>query len=110
MEIEIDEGEVITFFNVTALFTSVPGKMAIQRAKSDPTWKERILVAPKEFGDLLKMVVETTYFRFQGKIYEQTFGMPMGSPLSFCLLNLFMELFEEKALNEAPHIPVQEQI
>ena len=37
--IEVEEGEVITSFDVTCLFTSVPGKevvqMAIQRAKED---------------------------------------------------------------------------
>ena len=81
-EIEIEEGEVITSCNVTALFTNVPCKeevqMAIQRAKEDPTWNERTLTAPEEFGDLLKMVVETTYFRFQGKIYGQTLSMSMG--------------------------------
>ena len=64
VEIEIEEGEVITSLSVTALFTSVPGKevveMAIQSAKEDPTWNERKLMTPEEFGDLLKIVVETT--------------------------------------------------
>ena len=104
-EIEIEEGEVITSFDVTALFFSVPGKeviqMAVQRVKSDLTWKERTLMTCEEFGGLLKMVVEITYFRFQDKIYEQIFGMSMGSPFSPCLSNTFMERFEEKALDEA---------
>ena len=43
-EIEIEVGEVITSFNVTALFTSVPDKamvqMAIQRVKCDPGKRE----------------------------------------------------------------------
>ena len=47
------------------------------------------------------MAAETTYFRFQGKIYEQTFGMSIGSSLSSGLSNLFMEFFEDKALKEA---------
>ena len=104
-KIVIEEGEVITSFDITALFTSVLGnkvtQMAIERATSDPTWNERTILIPKEFGDL----VETTYFRFQGKIYEQTFGMSMGSPLSPGLSNLFMEFFEDKAQKEAPHTP-----
>ena len=54
---------------------------------------------------LLKMTVETTYFTYQGKVYEQVYGMAMGSPLSPILANLFMEEFEEKALTTAPHPP-----
>lgn len=51
------------------------------------------------------MVIKTTYFQFNGKIYEQTYGMSMGSPLSPVLSNLFMEEFEKKALSTAPHPP-----
>ena len=79
--------------------------MAVKRVKMDPTWNERTLMTPEEFGDLLKMVVETTYFRYNDKIYEQTYGMAMGSPLSPVLSNLFMEEFEEGALATAPHPP-----
>ena len=52
------------------------------------------------------MVVGTTYFRLNGRIYEQTFDMAMGSPLLHVLANLFMEEFEEKAIAEAPHSPM----
>ena len=55
----------ITSFDITALFTSVPGneviQMAIERAANDPTWNERTLFTPEEFGNLLKMVVETNH-------------------------------------------------
>ena len=103
----IEEGEVINSFDITALFTSVLGnevvQMVIESTTSDPTWNERTLLTPEEFSDL---VVETTHFRFQGKIYEQTFNMSMGSPLSSGLSTLLMEFFKEKALKEAfPHPP-----
>ena len=76
--------------------------MATERAGSDPTWNERTLLTHEEFDNLLKMVVQITYFRFQVKIYEQPFGMTMGSPLSPGLLNLFMEFFKDKALKKHP--------
>ena len=53
-------------------------------------------MTPEEFGDLLNTVVKATYFRYKGKIYEQTYGMAMGSPLSAVLSNIFMEEFEAK--------------
>ncbi|XP_078682439.1 uncharacterized protein LOC144916914 [Branchiostoma floridae x Branchiostoma belcheri] len=108
-EVTLEDGEVLTSFDVTALFTSVPGKevvgMAVSRAEKDPTWKDRTLLTPKEFGELLLLVVSTTYFQYNDVIYEQTFGMAMGSPLSPVLANLFMEEFERKALHTAPHRP-----
>ena len=53
--------------------------MAIKRAKTiQPGKRENPHATPAEFGDVLKMVVKTTYFRFQGKICEQTFSMSIG--------------------------------
>ena len=51
-------------------------------------------MTPEEFGELLKMLVEMTYFRFQGKIYEQTYEMAMGSLLSPGLSNFFIAEFK----------------
>ena len=65
--------------------------MAIQHTKTDPTWSMRKLMTPKEFGNLLQMIVDTTYFRFNGQIYKQIYIMAMVSPLSPVLINLFME-------------------
>ena len=40
------------------------------------------------------MLVHTIYFRFNGRNYEESYSMTMGSPLSPVLMNLFMEEFE----------------
>ncbi|KAI8487041.1 hypothetical protein Bbelb_353010, partial [Branchiostoma belcheri] len=44
-----------------ALFTSVPGKdvvgMAVSRVENDSNWKDHTLLTPKEFGELLHLVV-----------------------------------------------------
>ena len=70
---------LLTSFDAVALFTSVPGnevvQLPFQHAKADLTWSTRELMTPEEFGDLLQMVVDTTYFRFSGFIYEQTYSM-----------------------------------
>ena len=77
--------------------------MAIQCAMGDPKWSNRVLVITEEFGDLLPMVVDTAYFRFNGRINEHTYSMAMGSHISMVLANLFMEEFDEKAIAEALH-------
>ena len=46
----------------------------MKRANKDPTWYNITPMTPEEFGELLLMVVETTYFRFYGKIFEQAYG------------------------------------
>ena len=58
-QIEIEEGEVITSFDIIALFTSMPGKevvqMAIQRAKENSTWNEKVVVYKGEEGRLFDL-------------------------------------------------------
>ena len=44
-------------------------------------------------------------FVFQGSFYEQTEGAAMGSPLSCIIANLYIEAFEEKAINTLPTPP-----
>ncbi len=43
----------------------------------------------------------TTCFQWWEKYYEQTYGAPMGSPLSPVMANLFMEEFEKNTLDTA---------
>ena len=51
---------------------------------------------------LLEFVLKTTYFVFRDTIYQQRFGMAMGSPVSPIACNLFMENLEKKAIKNAP--------
>ena len=71
--VEVEIEEVLTEFAITVLSTSVPGKevveMAVKRANKDPTWYNRTLMTPEEFSELLLLVVEMTYLRFQGNIF-----------------------------------------
>ena len=55
--------------------------------------------------ELLNLCVENNYFELEGKIYRQDVGMAMGSPLSPIFANIFMEEFEQKAINSATFKP-----
>uniref|UniRef100_A0A803TIM4 Reverse transcriptase domain-containing protein n=1 Tax=Anolis carolinensis TaxID=28377 RepID=A0A803TIM4_ANOCA len=48
--------------------------------------------------DLLDIVLEKNYFRFQNQFYFQTFGVAMGSPLAPSIANLFMAHLENTIL------------
>jgi len=51
--------------------------------------------------------MNSTYFKFIGKVYKQIFGTPMGFPLSPILADIVMEKLEEISLSRLPfHIPL----
>ena len=54
---------------------------------------------------LLEFCLNSTYFLFQGKYFEQLESAAMGSPISPILANLYMESFEVEVIGSAPHPP-----
>jgi len=53
-----------------------------KKLENDKTLKKRIKLNVDDIMDLLKFVLEMTYFRFEGEIYQQKFGLAMGSVVS----------------------------
>ena len=53
----------------------------------------------------LTYCITSTYFTWGDKTYEQIHGLPMGSPLSPLLAEVFMADFEERTLGNAPIKP-----
>ena len=97
-------------FNVKALFTSVPIKPAINTIKKlleeDPGLHKRTSLSVKNITRLLEYCLTSIYFIFQRRFYEQQEGAAMGSPISPIVANLYMEQFENKAINTGPHPPL----
>ena len=52
--------------------------------------------------ELLDFIMSTTYFSYNGEIYQQIQGAAMGSPVLVVVSNLFMEDHEETAIATAP--------
>ncbi|XP_072047025.1 uncharacterized protein [Amphiura filiformis] len=96
-------------YDVTALFTSVPVEEALDiiqpRLENDTTLHERTNLNPSQIVELLPFVLTTTYFTFQDQVYQQIEGDAMGSPCSPLVANIFMEAFEEEAINTSPVKP-----
>uniref|UniRef100_H2ZRT9 Reverse transcriptase domain-containing protein n=1 Tax=Latimeria chalumnae TaxID=7897 RepID=H2ZRT9_LATCH len=49
----------------------------------------------------VRMICSATYFQYNNQLYEQTRGLPMGSPISPLLVDIFMETVEEEILEKA---------
>ncbi len=103
--IRLRENDILVSFDVVSLFTNVPVEEACIIAKErlllHSTIPQRTNLSPENIYDLLKLCLTTTCFQWRWKYYEQTYGAPMGSPLSPVMANLFMEEFEKNALATA---------
>ena len=104
---KLDEDDVLVSFDVTALFTCVPVDRSLdiihQKLIQDTTLKDRTELSAQHITDLLGICLKTTYFQFDQQIYSQVEGAAMGSPVSPIVANLFMEWFEENAIQTFPY-------
>ena len=105
-EVTIEEGEVMVSYDVKSLFTSVPideAYAAIEKiVRADDGVKKRTGEEADEILKLLKQCRMMTNFRFRNKHYPLADGLPMGSPASPVIANIYMKVFEEKALATFP--------
>ena len=105
----IQENKVMVSFDVESLFTNVPIEGAVKAAlcklENDPGLANRTNLTPTQIADLLNFVLRSTYFQYNGSIYEQKDGAAMGSPVSAVIANLYMEEFEEWAIATATYKP-----
>ena len=103
--IQLKPEECMMSFDVEALFTSMPIGPAISIIKKhlevDKDLHQRTTITMKQISCLLEFCLRTTYFTFQGKMYEQVKRAAMGSPISPIVANLFMEDLETRALATA---------
>ena len=108
-DVEVPPGQKLISYDVTALFTSIPVPDAIEavqlKLSVDDTLRERTSLSIDKILELLKFCLDTTYFVYKNQIYKQKRGAAMGSPVSPIIANLYMEVFEERALSTAPHPP-----
>ena len=64
--------------------------------------QENEILSVGDIVELLTFVRKTTYFSFRDSIYQQQFGVAMGSPVSPIVVNIFMEDLEQRAIATSP--------
>ena len=78
-------------FDVTALFTSIPLDDVLNFLEVKHSEGELPLPIPvKLFIRLIRLCVKSSIFLFDDKVYQQAYGVSMGSPLSPILANLYI--------------------
>ena len=82
-KIKLEEGECITSYDVTALFTSIPVPSALDIIRSkleqDADLSTRTRMTADNIPELLGFCLNNTYFAFQEVFYEQR-EQPWGHP------------------------------
>lgn len=91
-------------FDVKSLFTSVPVKELKQILKDLVSNSSLNNQAQTELLSLLNICIEQNYFSFNNKFYIQKDGLPMGSPLSPWLTEVYMNHFEGRLFNSNNHL------
>lgn len=94
-EFQLEEGEVMVSFDVSALFPSVPVDETIELLKN---WLERSGVTREKieaYIEWTKICVKKAFFTYENQVYTQTEGLKMGSSLSPFLAEIFMSKLEE---------------
>ena len=100
---QIDASFKLISLDVVSLFTNVPLDLAIESICKRWTYIERNCDIPKnEFLIAIRLVLNSTFFSFNNVCYQQTYGTPMGSPLSPIIADITLQDLEIRAIETLP--------
>lgn len=99
-KVSIEEGHSLISLDVVSLFTNIPVDVAVKCIQD--RWEfisPNCAIPMNEFLIAIRLVLHSTYFLFNNTIYQQTYGTPMGSPLSPIIADIVMQELENRALS-----------
>ena len=102
-ELKLEDGEVLASLDVESLFTNVPVNDTIEIIL-DTLYNSKVGAAPPSISKgtmktLLEICTVETPFESQEKIYLQTNGVSMGSPLGPLFADFYMSHIENSLLS-----------
>jgi len=104
--VSLTDDEVLVSLDVTSLFTNVPVDLVLEILDQNWVFIQKHTLIPKtEFLLAIKFVLDSTYFLFNNNFYRQSFGAPMGSPLSPIVADLVLQKLESVILDSLPVKP-----
>ncbi|XP_047020588.1 uncharacterized protein LOC124630667, partial [Helicoverpa zea] len=103
--LQLADNETMVSFDVQSLFTCLPVEDCIKIVSKKLAENNM----PTEYAELLKHCLTSGYLLWNNHFYTQVDGVAMGSPVSPIVADIFMEDFEERALQSAPRGICDEQ-
>lgn len=99
-KIRIENNDILVSFDVISLFTNISTHLAIDIIMTQ--WehlKKHTNIPRNKFLEMLKFCLkDNNYFSFDHNIYIQSFGMPMGNPLSPTIADIVLDHIIQKTI------------
>ena len=90
---------VLLSLDVTSLFTNIPNKLVlIGLEKRWELIKNNTSIPKKSFLNAVEFILNSTFFKFNNKFYNQVSGTPMGSSISPIIADIVMVDLETEIL------------
>lgn len=103
-QISIPPDTNMVSLDIKNMYASIPTNQVIDIIASNlRSHSNRPLEETTEVLQLLDLVLKCNYFKFGDQTYLQTQGLAMGSPLAYCLANIFMTNFEYCHVQQSPN-------
>ena len=92
-DITLHKEDILVSFDVISLFTNIPIHLAIKNIMTEwDTIKQHTNINKSKFLTILDFCLkDNNYFKFDNNFYQQTYGMPMGNPLSATIADIIMD-------------------
>jgi len=98
-DININSNYDLISLDVISLFINIPISLVLDGLAN--RWDKirgGTNIPMNEFLKIVKLILDSTVFSFNNRIYKQKFGTPIGSPLSSIIANIVMDDLETRAL------------
>lgn len=100
--VNLEDGEILISLDVVSLFTNIPIHLAIKNIMDQWNTLQKFTKIPRtQFLKILKFCLnDNNYFIYDETFYNQTYGMPMGNPLSPTIADIVLDALLEQTTND----------